>query len=109
MRLPDQVTRACSGTSLAPALHVPAPVFAAPSADAVWRSQRDRFFLSEARKTARITLGLGVLVQLLLLAIMCHAGYPTWRIGALGGLYVAFAIAHKFIICLLYTSPSPRD
>jgi signal transduction histidine kinase len=64
----------------------------------VWRSQRDRFFLSEARTTTRITLGLGILVHLLVLAMLWHAGYPTWRIGALGGLYVAFMLAHKMIM-----------
>ena len=95
----DSVDPPCTGTLLANAIDVPPPPgFRPPSADAAWRSQRDRFFLSEARTTTRITLGFGVLVQLLIFAIMWHAGYPLWRIGMLAGLYAAFVIAHKMIM-----------
>ncbi|MEJ7604416.1 MAG: sigma 54-interacting transcriptional regulator, partial [Kofleriaceae bacterium] len=68
------------------------------AADVVWRHQRDRFFITEAHHTTRITIGLGILVQLALLAIFWHAGYPTWRIVALAALYVSFAVGHKLII-----------
>ncbi|MBS1121875.1 MAG: Sensor histidine kinase [Deltaproteobacteria bacterium] len=94
----DRPEPPCPGTSLADVLVVAAPDFRSPSADAVWRSQRDRFFLSEARTTTRITLGLGILVHLLVLGLLWVADYPTWRIGVLGGLYVAFMIAHKAIM-----------
>lgn len=67
------------------------------SADA-WRSQRDRFFVKEARKTTRFTIGLGVIVQVATLGIFWHADYPSWRIAALVGLYSAFVVAHKVII-----------
>ncbi len=94
----DDTNRSCAGTSLADALVVPPPAFRAPSADTVWRTQRDRYFLSEARTTTRITLGLGVLVQLLVLGLLWSAGYPTWRIIAVGGLYAAFMLAHKIVL-----------
>lgn len=93
------VERAANGTSLADRLVVPPdPAYRPPSADAVWRVQRDRFFLSEARSTTRLTIGLGILVQTIILCLMWHADYPTWRIALLGGIYVAFATAHKLIL-----------
>ena len=48
--------------------------------------------------TSRLTIGLGVLRPARdRSAIFVHAGYPTWRIVALAGLYVVFALAHKLI------------
>lgn len=98
----SQPTRegASAGTVLANNLDVATPLhaFRSPSIDAVWRRQRDLFFVSEARNTSRVTTGLGVLVQLLVFAILWHGGYPTWRIGALGGLYAAFLLSHVFIM-----------
>jgi signal transduction histidine kinase len=64
----------------------------------VWRRQRDLFFITEARKTTRATIGLGVIVQLVTFGLMLHAEYPTWRIGALGGLYLTFVLVHRFIM-----------
>jgi signal transduction histidine kinase len=55
------------------------------------------FFVAEARKTSRTMIGLGFAVQLLMFGLMLHAGYPTWRIGALAGLYVAFALGQRLI------------
>jgi len=63
----------------------------------VWRRQRDMFFVSEARRTSRTMLGLGLLVQLASFGLLLHAEYPLWRIGALAGLYTAFAIGQRFI------------
>ncbi|HEU0029532.1 MAG TPA: HAMP domain-containing sensor histidine kinase [Kofleriaceae bacterium] len=76
----------------------PPPGFRPPPADSVWRTQRDRFFLSEAKRTTRLTIGAGVGVQLLVLGLLWHAGYPEWRIAMLGALYVAFALAHKIVM-----------
>ncbi|HWO19074.1 MAG TPA: HAMP domain-containing sensor histidine kinase [Kofleriaceae bacterium] len=64
----------------------------------VWRRQRDLYFIAEARNTTRTTLGLGVLVQLATFGLMFHADYPTWRIGGLAGLYLAFVSVHRFIM-----------
>ena len=86
--------RSSAGTTLAPQPDVIRPL----SADAAWRTQRDRFFLSEARNTSRITLGFGILQQLLVGAILIDADYPTWRVATLTGLYAAFVIAHRTII-----------
>lgn len=66
--------------------------------DTAWRTQRDRFFVSEARRSTLITLGVGVIVQAVVLLTLWHADYPSWRIWALGGLYVGFALSHRLII-----------
>ena len=87
---------ATAGTTLADAEGMAAP--RSLSADVVWRSQRDRFFLTEARRTTRFTIGAGIFVQLAIIGIFWHAGYPTWRIAAMAGLYVSFVFAHKLIL-----------
>jgi signal transduction histidine kinase len=66
--------------------------------DAAWRRQRDIFFVTEARKTSRLMIGLGIFVNVSTLAVLYQAGYPSWRIGALGALYIVFALAHKTIM-----------
>jgi signal transduction histidine kinase len=76
----------------------PSSAFRAGSADAAWRRQRDVFFVSEARRTTRATLGLGVLVQLLTFGLLWHADYPTWRVAALAGLYALFVASHATIM-----------
>jgi signal transduction histidine kinase len=89
----------CPGTSLADVSPVPpAPGLRSSSSEAAWRRQRDLFFVDEARKTTRATIGFGVIVQLATIGLHVHAEYPTWRIGALGGLYVAFVLVHRFIM-----------
>jgi signal transduction histidine kinase len=95
----ERVACSADGTSLADGLVVP-PDFRTmpPTADAAWRAQRDRFFLSEARTTSRIMIGLGVFVQLTILGILWYADYPLWRIALLGGTYAAFALGHRLIV-----------
>ena len=89
----------CDGTSLADDVTVaPNPALRSAAVDAAWRRQRDIFFVSEARKTSRMMIGLGVFVQLFTLGVIYHSGYPTWRIGALAGLYVFFVISHRLIM-----------
>src|SRR5947207_2098370 len=66
--------------------------------DAVWRTQRDRFFLNEARGTTRLMVAAGVLFQGSIIAMFVGAGYPGWRIGAMGGIYAAFIAGHRLII-----------
>jgi signal transduction histidine kinase len=66
--------------------------------DAVWRDHRNQFFLEEARKTTRVTVTLGCLVQLVVVGVMWHAGYPSWRIAGLVILYAAFAASHRLLI-----------
>jgi signal transduction histidine kinase len=88
----------CPGTSLADVTAVPPANGPRTPAEAVWRRQRDLFFIAEARKTTRATIGLGVIVQLVTFGLMLHAEYPTWRIGALGALYLTFVLVHRFIM-----------
>lgn len=88
----------CAGTSLAQDAPVPPSDARRASVDATWRRQRDLFFVSEARKTSRVMIGIGILVQLFLLGLLYHAEYPTWRIAALGGLYLVFVVGHKLIM-----------
>lgn len=88
-----------AGTPMAAVATVPPDLVSRSAAcDAVWRDHRNQFFLEEARKTTRVTLGLGVLVQLVVLGLFAHAGYPAWRIATMAILYVLFAVAHKLII-----------
>ncbi len=88
-----------TGTSLAPGRSVP-PDLVTRSAvcDAVWRDHRNQFFLEEARKTTRLTVTLGCVVQLVTVGLFLHAGYAPWRVGMLFGLYLMFAVMHKLII-----------
>jgi len=89
----------CAGTQLANESAVPPASVARSSAvDAAWRRQRDIFFVSEARKTSRRMMGLGVIVNVATLCILYSADYPLWRIGALAGLYATFGLAHKMIM-----------
>ncbi len=88
-----------AGTSMATPRPVPPDLVSRSAAcDAVWRDHRNQFFLEEARKTTRLTIGLGMFVQLTVIALFVHAGYPSWRIGMIAALYLMFALAHKLII-----------
>jgi len=92
-----------SGTLLAARPSVPRDLVSrtaasSPCSDAVWRDHRNQFFLEEARKTTRLTITLGVIVQATVAGLLIHADYPTWRIGLLGALYCCFALCHKLII-----------
>src|SRR5687767_4568243 len=85
------------GTSLARECAVPEIVAKSTSPDAVWRDHRNQFFLEEAGKTTRVMIGLGCFVQMAVVGVFFHAQYPVWRIGALAGLYVVFAVVHRFM------------
>jgi signal transduction histidine kinase len=87
-----------AGTSLALECAVPDAAVRPSSPDAVWRDHRNQFFIQEANNTTRTTIGLGCLVQIAVLAIFAHADYPTWRVGVLAGLYVAFAVGHNIVV-----------
>ncbi|HLL22971.1 MAG TPA: HAMP domain-containing sensor histidine kinase [Kofleriaceae bacterium] len=76
----------------------PNPAARNAAVDAAWRRQRDIFFVNETRRTSRMMLGLGVFVQLFILGVFYHGGYPTWRIAALGGLYLVFVVGHKLVM-----------
>lgn len=92
-----------SGTALAAAGNVPPPPGPIP-AEAAWRRQRDLFFVNEARKTTFLTMGLGLIVQASMFGILFLADYPTWRIDALFGLYIAFFSTHRWIMQCTFES-----
>src|ERR1700750_2127947 len=80
----------CSGTSLAPATSVGDP----RPAD-VWRGQRNRFLIEDARTTGQWLHVFGGFVQLLILALFLDADYPTWRVAAAAGVFVTFTLIQK--------------
>ena len=65
---------------------------------ATWRASRNRLFLEEAGPTARLMIAAGFAVQVAVLALFAHAGYPAWRIGVIAVLYIAFAIGHRLTL-----------
>src|SRR5580704_12779095 len=80
-----------AGTMLAERRAVPAP-------EAVWRTQRDQFFVNEARNTTRTVTSIGCVVQLAVIGLLVQAQYPTWRIIALVGTYAGFILGHRIVI-----------
>src|ERR1051325_9478303 len=61
----------------------------------IWRGQRNRFLIEDARHTGQWLHLAGGLVQLALLMIFVDAGYPTWRVIGAAGVFVAFALIQK--------------
>jgi signal transduction histidine kinase len=102
MRSQDRV----AGTSLALAECVPPA--SPPTPDVFWRGHRNRFFIQEGRKTTRVTIGLGVIVQTAVLGLFIYAGYSAWRIVGIGLLYVAFAVSHTLILAPVATKGDPQ-
>ncbi|HEY0192643.1 MAG TPA: hypothetical protein VGC42_16100, partial [Kofleriaceae bacterium] len=86
-------TTDCPGTALAPTAAVGDP----RPAD-VWRGQRNRFLIEDARNTGQWMHALGGVVQLVLLVIFLDGGYPTWRVGAAALVFVTFTLAQKVFI-----------
>lgn len=80
----------CSGTSLA----VAAPVGDPRPAD-VWRGQRNRFLIEDARTTGKWIHLLGGGVQLVVFMIFLDAGYPAWRVITAGCVFVMFSFIQK--------------
>lgn len=80
----------CPGTSLAPAAAVGDP----RPAD-VWRGQRNRFLMEDARNTGQWMHAIGGLVQLALLVIYLDGHYPTWRVAAAAVVFVTFTLLQK--------------
>jgi len=79
-----------SGTSLAPA-----PSVGDPRPADIWRGQRNRFLIEEARTTGTWLHLAGGVVQLALLLIFLDADYPAWRVIAAAGVFVTFALLQK--------------
>ncbi len=82
---------AVSGTRMATAAGV-------PGTDAVWRNNRDQFFVREAQKTSRLMILTGMVSFAAQMMILIHDGYPTWRILAALGIYLFFVVGHKLLL-----------
>ncbi len=89
-----------AGTTLAtPPRVIEGGVEATPnSAAEVWRRNRDQFFIKESSNTSSKMIGFGICVQATIVAIVAAAGYATWRVCALAGMYVVFALAHRVLV-----------
>lgn len=64
----------------------------------VWRRNRDEFFVNESRRTSKVIVSAGILVQALVIGLVAQANYETWRVIALAAGYLAFVVGHKLII-----------
>jgi signal transduction histidine kinase len=78
----------CAGTSLAPTTTVGDP----RPAD-VWRGQRNRFLIEDARATGQRMHLFGGAVQLGICLVFLDAGYPAWRVLSAALVFVGFALA----------------
>src|ERR1041384_2902721 len=79
-----------SGTSLAPTVSVGDP----PPAD-VWRGQRNRFLIEDARTTGKWLHVFGGFIQLLILTLFFDAAYPPWRVVAAACVFITFTLIQK--------------
>jgi signal transduction histidine kinase len=83
-----------AGTTLA----VDAPVSEAPRPSDIWRGRRNFYFIAEARTISRWVMLLGGFVHVAVIGTLVHADYPAWRVAAIGGGYVLFAMLQRFFI-----------
>jgi signal transduction histidine kinase len=61
----------------------------------VWRGQRNRFLIEDARNAGNRMHGLGGVVQAVLLLVFLDGGYPGWRVAAAAGVFITFALIQK--------------
>src|SRR5262245_7082279 len=83
----------CSGTSLAPA----EPVGDPRPAD-VWRGQRNRFLIEDARTTGQRMHLLGGATQLACYLVFLDAGYPAWRVVTAGAVFLTFTLFQTAVL-----------
>jgi signal transduction histidine kinase len=76
-------------------LLAPAPGVGDPRPADVWRGQRNRFLIEDSKTAGRWVHASGGLIQLFMLLIFLHAGYPSWRVGAAGAVFVFFQMLQK--------------
>ncbi|HET7499352.1 MAG TPA: ATP-binding protein [Kofleriaceae bacterium] len=69
----------------------------------MWRGQRNRFLIEDARTTGQWIHAVGGTVQLALMLIFLSAGYPFWRVATAMAVYATFALIQKIWI------PRARD
>jgi signal transduction histidine kinase len=83
-----------AGTTLATDASVPEP----PRPADVWRGRRNFYFIEETRTIARWAMLLGAFVHAGTVAILAHAGYPTWRVIAVAGVFLVFSTVQRLLI-----------
>ena len=59
--------------------------------------RRTAFFVQEARSMPVWIMACGALIHLSVMAILYTGGIEPWRVGAVGGLFVAFSILHAYV------------
>jgi len=69
-----------------------------PGTDAVWRNNRDQFFVREAQKTSRLMIATGMVSFAAQMLILIHDHYPTWRVLLALGIYAGFVVGHKLLL-----------
>jgi len=72
----------------------------------IWRGQRNRFLIEDARNTGQWIHAIGAFIQLVLFLIFLDAGYPTWRIVAAAGVFLVFATIQK---AWIHASPDAQS
>jgi signal transduction histidine kinase len=60
-----------------------------------WRGRRNRYFVEEAAKMTRFAMFAGCVVHAGMFAILLAGGVSTWRVAAVGGLFVAFGFLQR--------------
>jgi two-component system, NtrC family, sensor histidine kinase HydH len=70
----------------------------------LWRGQRNRYFLISAKRShTLLMIGGGVFQAAVIVALAC-GGLATWRLIALGGAFLTFALTQRVI---LWKTPDP--
>jgi len=60
-----------------------------------WRGRRNRYFVEEAQKMTRFAMAVGVFVHAAMLALLAAGGVATWRVVAVGTLFVLFGALQR--------------
>ena len=60
-----------------------------------WRGRRNRYFVEEAAKMTRFAMIVGLFVHAGMLAILAAGGVATWRVAAVGALFLAFGALQR--------------
>jgi signal transduction histidine kinase len=69
-----------------------------PRPSDIWRGRRNFYFIAEARTISRWVMLLGGFVHVAMIATLVLADYPAWRVAAIGGGYLLFAMLQRFFI-----------
>jgi len=72
----------------------------------VWRRQRDRYLVEAGPRHSKLALLTGAGVHTVLLCILAHGGYASWRIAAIAGLFVVFSFAQRVFVGTSRTTQS---